>query len=540
MTSVRKRGAAGRIALGCFLGTALILAPAAAAVAASEEPGTGGTAAPEAPVSSAETTTRPPLDIDDTHRLAVPDDAAYAFLGAPGAPVWDIEEPADSAGLTLTGVEGPGALVVHRAAGTAASELLAHSGGTEGLAEDGYPIPPRTADIAVPVARWAFTAPGTYRLTLAHASVETDPVRRTTTLAVRVGDAAVVTPPVSAPTPTPPSSDAPSTFPAEDAAGETPLQRGAPIRGAQAVEGAPADALRAAEALATEKAATEKKVLDNGHVDIAARAVDGKLQIQVKDGTVAGKTTWREPSSVVFHVKSAARKQVPAGGAFSFLGKAGDPVWLLDQVQQEGLLWPGWSTDNVASGVLKGGVKFGLAKAEGPGGFALYTYDGLSGATVLLNSKDGVPDAIDVPANTHAHGGWAFGGEGVHKLTFSMTGTLANGSASADTETFTFVVGDKTDPGSVSPTGGGSGSGSSGSGDSSPGTDDKPGSDAGTSASGATGNDTGAGKGTSGAMAHTGAADVVLMGGGAVALAATGAALVALNRRREQRNGAQA
>ncbi|MET9375613.1 TIGR03773 family transporter-associated surface protein [Streptomyces sp. NPDC002992] len=536
MTSVRKKGTAGRIALGCALGTALILAPAAAAVAATDEPGTAGTTAPEVPVSPAAASTGPVVDVDDTHQVVVPDDDSYAFLGAPAARIWDVEEPADIAGLTLTGVEGPGALIVHRVGEEgAAPEPLAHSGGPEGLPEEGYPIPLRTADTAVPAAHWAFTAPGTYRLTLAHASVEGDPVRRTTTLAVRVGDAAVATLPASPPSPSSssPSVEAPS------------LERGGPVLGAQAVEAAPAGALRAAEApvtakAATEKAATEKKVLDNGHLDIAARVVDGKLQIQVKDGTVAGKTTWREPSSVVLHVKSAAKKQIPAGNAFSFLGKAGEPIWLLDQVQQEGLLWPGWSTDNVASGALKGGVKFGLTKAEGPGGFALYTYDGLSGATVLLNSKDGVPDTIDVPANTHAHGGWAFGGEGVHKLTLSMSGTLANGSASADTETLTFVVGEKTDPGSVNPSSGGSGSGSGGA--SSSGPDSKPGSDGGTSASasGGTGNGTGNGKGTSGSMADTGAEDVVLMGGGAVALAAAGTTLVALNRRREQRNGATA
>ncbi|WP_282697321.1 TIGR03773 family transporter-associated surface protein [Streptomyces sp. CC208A] len=572
MTSVRKkgtrgtRGTAGRIALGCALGTALMLTPAAAAVAAPDEPGPAGTTAPEAPLSPTAPVTGPVVDVDDTHQVVVPDEAAFAFLGAPGARVWDIEEPVDTAGLTLTGVEGPGALVVHRAGEEGeAPEPLVHSGDAEGMPEDGYAIPPRTADTTGPVARWAFTTPGTYRLTLAHASGETEPARRTTTLTVRVGDAAITTLPAPVPTPDPSGSTSPSSPPAlaEPAPVELALAEPAPrersdlLLGAQAAEAAPVSATAATENTAEEnaatensveeKAATEKKVLDDGHLDIAARVVDGTLQIQVKDGTVPGKTTWREPSSVVLHVKSAARKQIPAGEAFSFLGKAGEPVWLLDQVQQEGLLWPGWSTDNVEAGALKGGVKFDLTKAEGPGGFALYTYDGLSGATVLFNSKDGVPDTIDVPANTHAHGGWAFGGEGVHRLTLSMTGTLANGSASTDTETFTFVVGDETAPGAVSPSGSGSGSGGSSSGP-----DGEPGSDDGGSASGGpengaengteNGADDGraAGKGTSGSMAATGAEDVAVLGGGAVALAAAGTALVVMNRRREQRNGARA
>ncbi|MGW5003590.1 TIGR03773 family transporter-associated surface protein [Streptomyces hydrogenans] len=561
MTSLKKKGTTSRIALGWALGTALMLAPATAAVAATDEPGVAGpsgTTAPETPPSSSEPLAGPTVDVDDTHLVAVPDDAAYTFLGEPGTQVWDVEEPADTAGLTLTGVEGPGALVIHRSGRKAVPELLVHSGRTEGLPEDGYAIPTRTAGITGPVARWGFTASGTYRLALAHASAETDPVRTTTMLTVRVGSAAVGTSPAPAPTlPAAPSSS--SAF-----SEEMPMEQSGPALGAQASEAAPPSTLSTVESpaparaaastsapqpAAANQAATDPKVLDNGHLDIAARVVNGKLQIQIKDGTVPGKITWREPSSVVLHVKPPARKQIPAGDAFSFLGKPGAPVWLLDQVQQEGLLWPGWSTDNVESGSLKGGVKFGLTKAEGPGGFALYTYDGLSGATVLLNSKDGVPDTIDVPANTHAHGGWAFGGEGEHRLTLTMTGTLANGSASTDTETLTFVVGDKTDPTSVLPTAGGSTSGSDSASGAPPSeAGSKPGSGGGSSASegteGATGNSPGESKGadqgTSSSLANTGAADLALLGSGAVALAAAGATLVALNRRRVQRNGATA
>ncbi|MFF0435669.1 TIGR03773 family transporter-associated surface protein [Streptomyces sp. NPDC004327] len=548
MTSLRKKGAAGRIALGSALGTVLLLAPTAAAAATPDEPGTATTAAPEAPATPDAPVTGPSVAIDDSHLVVVPDAVAHAFLGEPGEKVWDIEEPADTAGLTLTGIEGPGALVIHRSGDEAATELLAHSGSADGWPADGYPIPSRPAGTALShVARWAFTAPGSYLLTLAPTAADTDPVRRTTTLTVRVGDDALATPPPSSPPTTEPAPPvegdygvAPGWFRTviPPAAGRAPALAAAES-GTESV-----GAMTTAETADTTKAAAEKKVLEEGHIDIAARVVDGKLQIQVKDGTVAGKTTWREPSSVVLHVKPAAKKQIPAGNAFSFLGQAGAPVWLLDQVQQEDLLWPGWSTDNVEAGALKGGVKFALAKVEGPGGFALYTYDGLSGANVLFNSKDGVPDSIDVPANTHAHGGWAFSSEGVHRLTVSMTGTLANGSASTDTETLTFVVGDTAEGGSGNPPGGGSVSGSagSGSGGSSSGTGDQPDSSGGvgTTASGGSGNSVGDNKDPSGSMASTGAGDVALMGIGAVALAAAGAALVVFNRRRDQRNGARA
>ncbi|MCZ9342825.1 choice-of-anchor M domain-containing protein, partial [Streptomyces sp. TRM76130] len=79
-----------------------------------------------------------------------------------------------------------------------------------------------------------------------------------------------------------------------------------------------------------------------------------------------------------------------------------------------------------------------LTEADGPGGYALYTYDAMSGADVLFDSGDGTPDSFDVAQNTHAHGGWAFTAEGTYRLTFEMSGKLADGTAVSDTETVTF------------------------------------------------------------------------------------------------------
>ena len=56
---------------------------------------------------------------------------------------------------------------------------------------------------------------------------------------------------------------------------------------------------------------------------------------------------------MVLHVKPAAKNALPDNEEFAFPGKGGDPVWLLDQVQQEGLLWPGWSTDNIEAGATR-------------------------------------------------------------------------------------------------------------------------------------------------------------------------------------------
>ncbi|GAB2623929.1 hypothetical protein GCM10027168_64860 [Streptomyces capparidis] len=483
----------------------------------------------------------PVVEVDDTHATVVPRDEAYRFLGKPGTWYWETADvpweagEAQRAGRSPTGVEGPGDVAAFGLGADGEPVVRFHSAGR--LPDHGDP-PPGAA------ARWAFTAPGTYRLAF---DADGERPGTATVYEVRVGDAAVAGPAggdTTAPAPSRPG-EAP---PADGAApGTGDASEGAGPGAGPGGDGEPSGAgprtneplTRAPAAAADGTVVSEKKVLDEGHLDIAARVVDGRMQIHLKDGTVPGETTWREPSSVVLHVKPAARNEVPDNEDLAFLGKAGDPVWLLDQVQQDGLLWPGWSTENIEAGATTGGVRFTLEKVQGPGHVALFTYDGISGASVLFNSGDGVPDSFDVPRNTHAHGGWAFGKEGVFRLTLTMTGTLPDGRKTGDTETIAFAVGDM-DPNSVTPgdgsgSGGGSGSGSgggsgSGSGSGSSGTPGTSGSDSGTSGSG--GSASGSSGSSGGSMASTGAGDPVPLGAAAAGLAAAGAGVLWLSRRR--------
>ncbi|MCZ0983439.1 choice-of-anchor M domain-containing protein [Streptomyces diastatochromogenes] len=482
------------------------------------------------------------IDVDDTHKAIGPD----------GADRWELNPEWDTTGLisgsvhwSLTGVAGPGILRVTEPAGSEAGDdgkdaaddqPLVRFDSSDGL-PDGYDLPAAARG----ATRWSFDAPGTYTLTFTvqtPGETEGKPLTAETSYTVRVGDAAIARP---RPQPEP----------------EQVVQPGPePVRPVETVPAPPAGRQAAAQAPhphllpAAEPVETAKKVLAEGHIDIAARVVDGRLQIHIKDGTVPGETVWREPSSVVLHVKPGARKTIPANKDFAFLGKAGDPVWLLDQVQQPGLLWPSWSTDNMTAGATRGEVEFKLAKAEGPGNFALFNYDGLSGASVRLNSGDGVPDAFGVPQNTHAHGGWAFGKEGVYRLTLTMSATLADGTRSSDTEALAFSVG-AGDPNQVQPggtggstTGGTTGGSTGGTTEGETGASTGDGSTGGGSAGGgatsgstggtiagstggptaggtATGGTTGGpGTSTGGSMANTGSEGTLLLAGTAAVLAA--------------------
>ncbi|MCJ1680402.1 TIGR03773 family transporter-associated surface protein [Streptomyces sp. APSN-46.1] len=482
--------------------------------------------------------------VDDTRRAVLPEGGAYAFLGKPGAQVWELPEAWDTRGVSagavrddrvrwsLTGVEGPGALAVYERAENGMPTVRFHS--ADGL-PDGYELPVGGSG----PLRWAFTAPGSYTVTFtakAEAADSSALAPAHVSYNVLVGDAAAA---AAAP---PPAAASPGT-PAPGAGSDANRQ---PARSLRADAGPLVAAARPAQVPAQQPAGPpaqpqqgSRTVLGEGHVDLAARVLDGRLQMHVKDGTVAGRTEWREPSSVVLQVKPAAKKQIPANPAFSFLGKAGDPVWLLDQVQQPGLLWPGWSTDNIEAGATRGDLEFALTKVEGPGQVVLYNFDGMSGAAVRFNSGDGLPDAFPVPQNTHAHGGWAFSKEGIYHLTLKMSGTLASGAPVSDTETVTFAVG-SADPKSVPP-GGGSASGGSASAGGGTGGSGTGGSGTGGSTGGsATGGSATGGSAGGGSMAATGAPGTAVIGGTAAALAALGAAAVYAARRRRAAAGAPA
>jgi putative ABC transporter-associated repeat protein len=181
-------------------------------------------------------------------------------------------------------------------------------------------------------------------------------------------------------------------------------------------------------------------VLNDGHVDYAARIVNGAMSAQVKDGTVAGTTTFREPGRVVFHVVSAAAVPVPANG-FDFLGPPGAQVWQIPQTQRSGILWLGWNTEEITAAQVRGGVTWSLDRVQGPGALAVYVFSPFGQPRVVFNSGDGVPDRFEIPLGTHAHGNWAFTREGVYRVTFTSSATLTSGAQVRDTEVVTFAVG---------------------------------------------------------------------------------------------------
>jgi surface-anchored protein len=222
-----------------------------------------------------------------------------------------------------------------------------------------------------------------------------------------------------------------------------------PKRGPLALLAA-AGALVAATVVAPAPAsAAEQVVLSKGHVDaVDVHYDDGALSLKVRDDTVSPAVT-RDPADVVFHALPGSQTEVPDAPGYAFLGAPGTPVWLLPQVRDPDLLWPGWETLNLPSGVFAGEkISLNLVGVQGPGRVSVFVTNAFGSAQVLFRSDDGLPDAIEVGTHVHAHANWAFSATGRYTLKFQADATLTNGTrVSSGPVDYTFAVGELADPG---------------------------------------------------------------------------------------------
>jgi surface-anchored protein len=167
--------------------------------------------------------------------------------------------------------------------------------------------------------------------------------------------------------------------------------------------------------------ATDMVVLSAGHVDV--------VDLAYEDG--------------VLEVKNAAKTTVPDNPAFGFLGAPGKPVWILPEIQNEELIWPGIATEEIESGVFAADtVTLQVEKVTGSGRVAIFTENAVGAPNVLVNSGDGLPDALPLATAAHQHASWAFQKAGVYLIKVRATAELAATGQSVTSEpaVYKFVV----------------------------------------------------------------------------------------------------
>jgi putative ABC transporter-associated repeat protein len=186
-------------------------------------------------------------------------------------------------------------------------------------------------------------------------------------------------------------------------------------------------------------AATAKVTLADGHVDAAsAKIVGGKLRTYVKDAT-KGRVVWRDPSDVVIRVVDRAKVTLPAG--MDFIGRRGATVWMIPQVQRQGIIWSGWNTEEITSKQIRGGITWQLTKVVGPGRVVVFQTGSFGDEKVVFNSGRGLPQTYTIPTGTHAHANWAFTKRGKYRLTYTMRVTTRSGKRQSATATLTHQIG---------------------------------------------------------------------------------------------------
>ncbi|MFD6680052.1 choice-of-anchor M domain-containing protein [Micromonospora parva] len=180
-----------------------------------------------------------------------------------------------------------------------------------------------------------------------------------------------------------------------------------------------------ATALPAQAATTSLVVFDTGHLDLVDVAYeDGALEVGVHD---EDNDVEYGADEVKLIVKRHAKVTVPADPAFAFLGTPGvAKVWVLPQIQNANLIWPGIAAEEVEAGVFAGdALTLSVQSVAGPGQLAIYTENAVGQPTILADSGDGLPDAVTVAAADHAHANWAFDRAGTYCVTVRATGTLA-------------------------------------------------------------------------------------------------------------------
>jgi surface-anchored protein len=186
-------------------------------------------------------------------------------------------------------------------------------------------------------------------------------------------------------------------------------------------------------------------LLTEGHTDVGIVYEDGGWNLHIGQHEAIPPMEYAPNEAVLGVDIFAASNTIPANPQFSFLGTAGSPVWILPQVQNPALLFLGFGTEELPSGLfVNDEVTLSLKAVRAPGQFAVYESGQFGSPNVIMNSGDGitVADSVVLPAGGHRHVNWAFSTPGIYEVDFEATGMLVDGNifTSSGPTTYTFSV----------------------------------------------------------------------------------------------------
>lgn len=174
--------------------------------------------------------------------------------------------------------------------------------------------------------------------------------------------------------------------------------------------------------------------LADGHTDIFyAIAGDVGLGLALKED-VSGHNVLHFPEDVILAVGEDAYSEDVAD-----VPEIGQPGYYLPQTQQRGILWPGWSTEQVASAGIDA-IDFNFESVSGPGDVYLFSQLGLGELAPVLADGSfvlGSGSVLSQPHPAHVHANWVFTEPGTYEMTVSAHG----GGRSSEPRTYVWEVG---------------------------------------------------------------------------------------------------
>ena len=196
-------------------------------------------------------------------------------------------------------------------------------------------------------------------------------------------------------------------------------------------------------------------LLTEGHTDVGIVYELGGWNLHIGQHEATPPMEYAPNEAILGVNIVGAHSTVPANPQFSFLGMAGSSVWVLPQVQDPALLFLGFGTEELESGIfVNNEVTLSLQGVRAPGQFSVYEVGMFGSPTVLMNSGDGTTaaDSIRLTAGGHRHVNWAFSTPGTYEVDFEAAGTLVDGSvfSASGPITYTFSVAAVPEPSALS------------------------------------------------------------------------------------------
>ncbi|MEI8042933.1 MAG: choice-of-anchor M domain-containing protein [Verrucomicrobiota bacterium] len=207
--------------------------------------------------------------------------------------------------------------------------------------------------------------------------------------------------------------------------------------------------------LTTGLASQAQTTLWEGHTDVGVVYEIGAWNLHIGQHEATPPMEYAPNEAILGVDIVGAHSTVPANPQFSFLGTAGSSVWVLPQVQDPTLLFLGFGTEELVSGVfVNDEVTLSLQGVRAPGQFSVYEVGMFGSPTVFMNSGDGITaaDSIRLTAGGHRHVNWAFSTPGTYEVDFEAAGTLVDGNVftASGPITYTFSVAAVPEPSALS------------------------------------------------------------------------------------------